>query len=163
MFFRKYIGLIYRLRGSPVSCQRSGLSKEHCDWPTVLVTNIAAARCVWSFGRIRRRGVESHWCIHAMSPFHVCRQVGCVTGVLDSHTTLFADYVSLVEFPLSLKKSKIMPNVRFVCVFWCIKYLLAVNFVLVPLHLRCVLSASVREGGNNGTFRVPRKHHWTRT
>lgn len=43
------------------------------------------------------------------------------------------------------------------CPFWGIKYLLAVNDVLVSLHVCCVGSASVRAGGSRGAFRVPRK------
>lgn len=112
--------------------------KKLCAGPTVFVTSFAAARCfVWSFGRIRRRGWgSSRWCVHAMPSFHVCRQVRRVTGVLDSRAALFADDVRLVKFPISLKKSKIMPNVGLVCVFWCIEYLLAANIVLVPLHVQ---------------------------
>lgn len=98
-----------------------------------------------------------------MPSFHVCRQVRCVTSVLDSHAALFADDMRLVKFPISFKKSKIMPNVRLVCVFGCIKYFLIANIALLPLHVGCALSASVRLGGTDGAFTAPRTRRRTRT
>lgn len=162
-YLYKKVGLTYGLWVGTVSCQRCFFfffRKETCGGPTVLVTSFA----VRSFGRNRKTwGGSSRWRIHAMPSFHVCRQVRCVTSVLDGHTALFADYMRLVEFPFSLKKSKIIPNVWFIRVFWGIKYLPVANIALIPLHVRCVLSASVRERGSNGAFRVRRKLRSSRT